>query len=440
VTASALPTRSRLPQGLTSLRHRNFRLFWLGQLVSLIGTWMQTVAQGWLLVELTHADAVALGLLAATQFMPVLVFGLFGGVLADALPKRQGLIATQVISGVLALILGLLVLDKSVQVWHIFVLAGLLGLVNAFDMPIRQSFVVEMVGRADIANAVALNSAVFNGTRIVGPAVAGILIATLGLAACFLINAASYVAVIAGLLIMREEDLLRSPVSGLERSLRSVAGQLAEGLRYVRDTPTTFIAIAIVGVVSTAALNFVVLLPLLADRVLGGGATTYGFLSSAAGVGSLIGALSLAFGSAPSFRRLLAGAAAIGLAMIGLGISTWLPLSLVLMTVAGWGLIAMAATTNTIIQLNTPDHLRGRVVSVYTTVFAGSTPFGGVLSGTIAATAGTPAAFIVAGVVSLLAVAVAAFFRWNEVTSAAEFNSQAAVDPPTTTEPRGPSA
>jgi MFS family permease len=428
VTASALPNRSRLPQGLTSFRHRNFRLFWLGQLVSLIGTWMQTVAQGWLLVELTHADAVALGLLAAVQFMPVLVLGLFGGVLADAVPKRRALIATQIVSGLLALILGLLVLDKSVQVWHIFVLAGFLGVVNAFDMPLRQSFVVEMVGRDSIANAVALNSAVFNATRIVGPAVAGILIATLGLAACFLINAASYIAVIAGLLIMREDELHRPPVSGLERSLRSVVAQLAEGLRYVRDTPTIAIAVAIVAVVSTAALNFVVLLPLLAQDVLGGGATTYGFLSSAAGVGSLVGALSLAFGRAPSFRRLLAGAAAIGLAMIGLGISRWLPLSLVLMTVAGWGLIAMAATTNMIIQLSTPDHLRGRVVSVYLTVFAGSTPIGGVASGAIAATAGTPAAFIVAGVVSLLAVAVAAFFRWSEVTSGATFGSPASGD------------
>jgi MFS family permease len=417
-----------LPQGLSALRHRNFRLFWVGQLISLIGTWMQTVAQGWLLVELTNGDAVALGLLAATQFLPVLALGLFGGVLADAVPKRNALVATQVISGVLALVLGLLVLDKSVQVWHIFVLAGLLGTVSAFDMPIRQSFVVEMVGREDIANAVALNSAVFNGTRIIGPAVAGILIATLGLAACFLINAASYVAVIAGLLVMREEELHRAPVSGLERTLRSVAGQLAEGLRYVRDTPTTFMAIAIVGVVSTAALNFVVLLPLLAQDVLGGGATTYGFLSSAAGVGSLIGALSLAFGSAPSFRRLLVGAAAVGVAMIGLGISTWLPLSLVLMTIAGWGLIAMAATTNTIIQLNTPDHLRGRVVSVYTTVFAGSTPFGGVISGSIAATAGTPAAFLVAGVVSLLAVGAALVLRREDVTSSDRFDARTSGD------------
>lgn len=424
MTASASTSPSRLPQGLRAFRHRNFQLFWGSQLISMIGTWMQTVAQAWLLVELTNGNAVALGLLAATQFTPVLVLGLFGGVLADAVPKRQALIVTQVIAALLALVLGLLALTDTVQVWHIFVLAGLLGIVSAIEMPIRQSFVVEMVGREDIANAVALNSTVFHGARVVGPAVAGILIATVGLAACFLINAASYVAVIVGLLIMREEDLQAPPVSGLERSLRSVASQLAEGLRYVRNTPTTLMAIVMVSVVSTAALNFVVLLPLLSRDVLGGGATTYGFLSSAAGLGSLVGALSLAFGGAPSFRRVLAGATVIGLSMLGLSVSRWLPLSLLLMTVCGWGLIAMAATTNTIIQLNTPDHLRGRTVSVFTTFFAGSTPIGGVISGTIAATAGTPAAFIVAGVASLVAVVAAVLFGRKHVTSGATFDSR----------------
>ena len=408
----AAPTR--LPQGFRSLRHRNFRLFWTGQLVSLVGTWMQAVAQGWLLVQLTNADPIALGLLAVAQFLPVLILGLFGGVLADALPKRAGLVVTQAAAGVLALILGLLVVTNTVQVWHVFVLAVLLGIVNAFDMPIRQSFVVEMVGREDVANAVALNSAVFNGTRIVGPAIAGILIATVGLAACFLLNAVSYIAVIVGLLMMRTGDLRLPPKSALERNVRSVVGQLAEGLRYVRNTPETFLAISIVGVVSTVALNFQVLLPLLADKVLGGGAATYGFLSSAAGIGSLAGALALAFSGKVTFQRLLVGALAVGLAMVGLGISRWLPLSLVMMAVCGWGLISMAATTNTMIQLNTPDHLRGRVVSVYTTVFAGSTPVGGLFSGGLAATAGTPAAFLVAGVLSILTVGVAAYFRLQQ--------------------------
>jgi MFS family permease len=304
-------------------------------------------------------------------------------------------------------VLGLLDLSGTVQVWEVFVLAGLLGLVNAFDMPIRQSFVVEMVGRPDIVNAVALNSAVFNGARIVGPAVAGVLIALVGIAPCFLINAASYVAVVLGLLMMRIGELWPPPVSTLERTWHSVVDQLVEGLRYVRDTRETLLAIVVVGVVATAALNFQVLLPLLASDVLHGDATVFGFLSAAAGVGSLLGALVLAFGRPPTIRRLLTGTAVVGVAMLGLALSRWLPASLVLMALAGWGVIAMSATTNTIIQLTTPDHLRGRVMSVYTTVFAGSTPIGALFAGAVAGRAGTPAAFAVAGAISVGTVVLA---------------------------------
>jgi MFS family permease len=404
VIASPLPpAQSRLPVGLRAFQHRNFRLFWVGQAISLIGTWMQTVAQSWLIFQLTH-DPIALGLLAVVQFAPVLVLGLFGGVVADAFPKRNALVATQAASLVLALLLGLLDLSGAVQVWEVFVLAGLLGIVSAFDMPIRQSFVVEMVGREDIVNAVALNSALFNGTRIVGPAIAGLLITTVGIAACFLINAASYVAVIFGLFLMRARELRPPPVSALERTWRSVVGQLAEGLRYVRDTPSIRIAIIVLGLVSTAAINFGVVLPLLAQNVLGGGAETFGFLSSATGIGSLVGALVLAFGPPPTMRRALVGAAAIGLGMLGIAFSRSLIADLLLMALAGWGMISMGATINTMIQLTAPDHLRGRVMSVYTTVFVGSTPIGGLISGSIAAAIGTPAVFLVAGLVSLLTV------------------------------------
>jgi MFS family permease len=403
---SIAPVRSRLPDGLRAFRHRNFRLFWVGQLISLVGTWMQTIAQSWLVFQLTH-DPIALGLVAVVQFAPVLVLGLFGGVVADAFPKRNALLATQTASLVLALLLGLLVLVGSVQVWEVFVLAGLLGIVSAFDMPIRQSFVVEMVGRGDIVNAVALNSALFNGTRIVGPAIAGLLISTVGIAACFLINAASYVAVIFGLLLIRTGELLPPPVSALERSVRSVVAQLAEGLRYVRDTPSIRLAVIVLALVSTSAINFGVVLPLLAEDVLGGGAETFGFLSSATGMGSLIGALALAFGPAPTIRRALAGAAAIGLAMLVIAFSHSLLVSLLMMAVAGWGTISMGATINTMIQLTTPDHLRGRVMSVYTTVFVGSTPIGGFISGGIAAGFGTPAVFLISGIVSLLTVGCA---------------------------------
>ena len=399
--------RSRLPRALSSLRHRNFRLFWTGQLISLIGTWMQGVAQAWLVLQLT-GDPLALGIVAAAQFSPVIVFGLFAGVLADAIPKRTALVGTQVGAMVLALALGLLVSTGSVQVWHVYLLAVLLGVVNAFDMPIRQSFVVEMVGRRDIVNAVALNSGVFNGTRIVGPAIAGLLIAGVGLDWCFYINALSYVAVIVGLLRMRPAELLPVERSGLQRNWRSVADQLVEGLRYVRGSGPVLVALIVLGVVATVALNTPVLIPVLARDVLGGNAETFGFLMAASGIGSVLSSVSIAFGQRPTMRLLLLGATAVGVAMIGLGLSRDLYLSLALMLLAGWGTIAMAATTNSLIQLSVPDLLRGRVMSVYTTVFAGSVPLGGLFAGSIAALAGVPAALATGGVLALVTVAAAA--------------------------------
>jgi predicted MFS family arabinose efflux permease len=279
--------------------------------------------------------------------------------------------------------------------------------VNAFDMPVRQSFTVEMVGRADVVNAVALNSAVFNGTRIVGPAVAGILIATVGLEWSFFINGFSYLAVMAGLLMMRTDELFVTERAVVERTWRSVIDQLAEGLRYVRDTPTILLALSVLGIVATVALNFQVLIPVLARDVLQGDAGTFGFLMAAGGVGSLLSSLALAFGRRPTMRLLIGGAAVVGVAMMGLGFSRWLPLSLLLMMTAGWGTIAMAATTNTLIQLTVPDMLRGRVMSVYTTVFAGSVPLGGLFAGGIAAVAGAPAALAVGGALAVLTAFVA---------------------------------
>ncbi len=397
-----------LPTGLRAFRHRNFRLFYAGQAVSLVGTWMQQVAQGWLVLELT-GDAFALGLVAAAQFLPVMLLGLFGGVAADAIPKRNGLVATQIASGVLALIMGVLAATGHVQVWQVLVLALALGVVNAFDMPIRQSFVVEMVGREDVANAVGFNSALFNGTRIIGPAVAGLLIAVTGVVPCFFINAASYVAVVVGLLMMRAGELIDHQRAHRPRSVREVGQQLAEGLRYVRATPVILLAVCLVGTVSLLALNNQVLLPLAATDLLGGGAAIYGFLGAASGVGSLISALALALGQRPTIRLLLAGAGALGLAMVLLGLSTNLAISLLVMVLAGWGLIAMAATTNTTIQLTVPDQLRGRVMSVYTTIFAGVSPIGAMFAGSLAATAGVAAALIVGGGAALVATGVAAW-------------------------------
>ena len=365
---------------------------------------MQQVGQAWLVLQLTN-DPIALGLVAAAQFTPVLFLGLFGGIVADAVSKRRALMITQAAAGTLAAILGVLVVSSQVQVWHVFLLALGLGVVNAFDMPIRQSFVIEMVGRRDIANAVALNSAVFNLTRIVGPAVAGVTIALIGLEPLFFANAISYLAVIGSLVLMRPLELLPTERVVVGRSLGSVVDRLVEGLRYTRGEPRIFLAVAVLGVVSTFALNFQVMVPLVARDLLLGNADTYGFLMAAAGVGSLISALSIAFGK-PSMGRLLLGAAVVGLAMAGLGLSRSFPLSMGLMFMAGWGMISMAATTNTIIQLTVPDVLRGRVMSVFTTVFAGSTPFGGIFSGALAAMGGAPAALIVGGSIAVLAALV----------------------------------
>jgi MFS family permease len=396
-----------LPRGLSAFGHRNFRLFWFGQLISLAGTWMQGVAQAWLVLQLTN-DPLALGIIAAAQFGPVLVLGLFAGIVADSVNKRAALVWTQVAAAVLALALGLLVACGQVQVWHVFVVALLLGVVNAFDMPVRQAFVVEMVGRDNIANAVALNSAVFNGTRIIGPAIAGIFIATVGLSPLFFFNAVSYLAVVAGLLLMRPAELFTpSGRAAVERSVKSVIDHLVEGLRYVRSNRVILISIVVLGVISTFTLNFQVLIPVFTRVVLHGDADTYGFMMAASGAGSLVSALSIAFGQRPTMRLLLVGTVAIGAGFVGLSVVTWLPLDLVLMFIAGWGVIAMAATINTMIQLSTPDMLRGRVMSVYTTVFAGSVPFGGLFSGALAAGFGVQVALAAGGFIALLSSALA---------------------------------
>jgi MFS family permease len=332
-----------------ALRHRNFRLFWFGQLISLIGTWMQSLAQVWLVLLLTH-DPLWLGFVAAIQFLPVLVLGLFGGVIADVLPKRSTIIGTQVASMLLAFILAALTFANVVQVWHILVLAALLGLVNAVDMPTRQAFVVEMVGRDDITNAVGLNSAMFNAARIVGPAVGGLLIGALGVTACFFLNGLSFVAVIAGLLLMREADLLPAVRLARPTSIRDVADNLAEGLRYVRATPVVLLAVVLVGLVSTFAMNFNVVAPALAQTVLGVGATGLGFLMASMGLGSLTAALFVASLDRPRPGIIVLGALGLGALEIVLGGIRSYPIALIAMYGAGACAIAMMVSANTSIQ------------------------------------------------------------------------------------------
>jgi MFS family permease len=391
-----------LPSGLAAFRHRNYRLFWFGQLVSVTGTWMQTLAQAWLVLTLT-SSAFLLGLVSVFQFTPILLFGLFAGVLADRLPKRNLLVGTQAFSSLLAALLAVLVWTERVELWHVYSLALGLGIVNAFDMPARQAFVVEMVGKDDLPNAIALNSSLFNAARIVGPAIAGVLLAAFGPAICFALNSASYLAVIAGFLMMRLGP--RSAPRG--RGLT----QLREGLAYVRATPDILRTILLVGLIATFGMNFNVWIPLLARFDLDGGASGFGLLMSAMGVGSLTGALTLAFLVRRVQRWMLfSTATALGvlnlvLALAG-AIPVAIPVAMVVLVLLGFAMTTTMAMANTTVQTTARDELRGRVMSVYMTVFAGTAPFGALIAGAIAGRFGTPASLLVGGLVTLTAIVV----------------------------------
>jgi MFS family permease len=386
---------------MSAFRHRNYRLFFGGQAISLVGTWMQQVAQAWLVLQLTH-DPIWLGIVAAAQFVPVMILGLFAGVAADALPKRRVLLWTQVAMMVLATILAVLVISGLVEVWMILLLALLLGIANAVDMPVRQSFAVELVGREGVSNAVALNSAMFNGARVVGPAAAGLAIGAFGVGPAFVINALSFLAVIVGLRLMDDSELHLPPRVARPESARAVVRNLKEGLQYVRQTQVVLLAVVVVGSVATVGMNFNVLIPAFAQSDLGSGAAGYGFLMAASGIGSLLASVRLVFGGRPRPVRLATGAILLGVASLGLAVTRDFPVAIVLMVLIGFGSILMAATGNTTIQLAVPDHLRGRVMSVYTTVFSASVPIGGLAMGAVASTFGVTTAIAVGGALTLV--------------------------------------
>lgn len=398
--------------GSRAFAHRSYRLFFAGQGVSLVGTWMQTVAQAWLVLKLTD-DAFMLGLLSAAQFVPVMILGLFGGLVADALPKRKTLIATQAIQMVLAFTLFGLTVSNVVQVWQILALAVLLGVTNAVDMPTRQAFSVEMVGREDVQNAVALNSAMFNGARIIGPAIAGLAIGAFGMAVAFLLNALSFLAVIVAYALMREDELHSPAHYNRPTTVRAIGETLADGLRYVGRSPMLLLPITIVGLASTFGMNFSVVIPALAYSVLRTDAAGYGFLMAATGVGSMAAALLIAFSGRSRPMAIGGGSVLLGVGLLAGGLIGAFTPALVAMVLVGFGAIGMAATANTTIQLNTEDAYRGRVMSVYTTVFAGSTPIGGVFVGWLASSWSVDASLLVSGILCLVvgACGVAWFAR-----------------------------
>jgi MFS family permease len=373
------PVSGTLRATVRALRHRNFQLFFSGQLISLIGTWMQTVAQAWLVYRIT-GSSLLLGSVGFASQIPVFLFAPIGGIVADRYNRHRVVIGTQIAAMVLASILAALTLTRTVQVWHIFLLASLLGLVNAFDIPGRQSFLVDMVGKEDLMNAIALNSSMFNGARVIGPAIAGILVAKIGEGWCFFANAVSYIAVIAGLLMMRV------PSRSYRTSTASPLAHLMEGFRFVRHTAPIRAILLLLGLVSLVAMPYTVLMPVFADRILHGGARGLGILMGATGVGALLGGLTLATRTGVRglgrWITLSCGGLGISLILFSLSRSFWLSAALLLPV--GFCMMLQMSSSNTLIQAMVPDHLRGRVMAVYSMMFMGMAPFGALFGGALA--------------------------------------------------------
>ena len=370
---------SRGGKTFRALHHRDFRLFWIGQVISNTGTWAQTIAQAWLVLRITDSP-LALGTVTMLQALPVLLLGLFGGVIADRFPKRRLLMTTQVGMLVQALLLGILTLTDTVQLWHVYVLALSLGVMNALDNPVRQTLVGELVPPADLGNAVALNSLSFNTSRLLGPSLGGVTIALIGVAGCFLLNAASFVAVIAGLLMIRT----RPDASTANRRRGAVLSQIAEGFRYVRSTPDVLSVVILMAAIGCFGYNFQTILPLIAEYVLNAEPASFGLLTSAMALGSVGAALLMASRSQVTRRRIYVGA--IGFTLL-LGtvsfVSSW-ELLLPLLTLLGAFSILFGSSVNAYLQMATPPALRGRVMSIHTLLFLGSTPIGSMIVGTLA--------------------------------------------------------
>ncbi|GAC1356271.1 MAG: MFS transporter [Herpetosiphon sp.] len=407
-TGDATATKGGLRRGFKALEVRNYRLFWIGQLISLTGTWMQTTAQSWLVLQLTHSP-LALGLVTALQFLPIMVLSLFGGVLIDRYSKQRILLATQSLALLQATIFGTLVALGMIQLWHVYVLAAFQGTINAIDNPTRQAFVPELSGRQYLTNAVALNSMLFNASRIVGPAAAGLMIGRYGIAPTLYVNAVSFVAVIAVLLMMDQGALFasRGQPDG------PMLGRLVEGLAYVWGTPQVLMIMIVVASIGTFGYNFSVVLPLLAGFVLHTNATGFGGLSAFLGLGSLLAALVVAYARKITVQRLLLGSGMFSVLLAGVAFSTNFAVSAVLLVALGFAGITFATTANSLLQLTVPDELRGRVMSLYILLFAGTTPIGGLLIGTLAHVIGVSWTLLVSATLCLCGVLLATAYRWR---------------------------
>jgi MFS family permease len=384
-----------------AFRHRNYQLFFGGQLISLTGTWMQSVAESWLVYRLTGSSAL-LGVTSFVTLAPVFLFATIGGTVADRVNRHRIILVTQTLSMVMPLVLAALTLSGRVQVWHVFALATCLGIVNAFDIPARQAFVVEMVGREDLPNAIALNSTMVNGARVVGPAVAGLLVAAVGEGWCFLLNGLSYIGVLAGLLMMDRPARARPPVRG------SALRDTLEGFQFVGRTSPVRALLLLLGVVSFAGMPYSVLMPVFAESILRSGPKGLGMLMAASGLGALGGALALLSrrGVRGLGRWVAISTAAFGVSLIGFSLSRAFWLSAVLLVPVGAAIMVEMASSNTLIQAMVPNALRGRVMAVYSMMFMGMAPFGALFAGWLAERIGAPRTVALGGAICIVASSI----------------------------------
>jgi predicted MFS family arabinose efflux permease len=383
-----------LPSGLRALRHRDFRVFFAGQAVALVGSWMQQVAQAWLVLSLTNSP-LRLGLVGSLNFLPVLLFAIVGGAVADRLPKRRLLVVTQSLLGCQTLALATLIVTGHVRYWHVCVLALVWGIANTVDLPVRQAFIVELAGRADVTSAVALNSAAFNVARIAGPAAAGLLIARAGVAPAYFINAGAFVVVIVTLLLLRARG---APTS---RQGTTIGAEIREGVRYAVGTPRIMSLLAVLFVVSITVFNFSIYVPLFARQVLGRGPEGFGLLMASVGVGAVGGALTLGALRAPSLSLLFVTGFLSCAGLVVMSLIDRFGVAAVALFALGWISVMVVAGCQAALQLAAPDHLRGRIMSLHTFIYGGVFPFGAFTVGSISEHWGVSWAFRVAGLFGL---------------------------------------
>jgi MFS family permease len=401
--------RGRIMFAGRAFRHRNYRLFFAGMVVVTMGVWMQAVAQGWLLGTLVGWDraAIYIGLLGIVGGLPMLFLTLFGGMIADIWPKRRTLMFTQIGLALPPLVLGFLTATGMVQVWHVFAVALVSGVITAVDMPTRQAFSIEMVGNEDLVNAVAINSAIFNGARVVGPAIGGVLIGITGTATCFIAGGIAYLALVVALLAMDERALRPAARLAVPGSVATVVSNVADGLRYVRRTPVVLLATLMMGFLGMFGMNMNVIVPVMAVQTLGAGSEGYGLLLAATGMGAFLSAIGVAAMARPRVRVLIAGGLVVGSGHLLLASTGSYGIAAVALFLVGVGWLASGATANTLVQTMVPGPLRGRVMSVYTTVFAGSMPIGSGLTGAVGGALGIVAAVVINGMAVLGATTVA---------------------------------